>query len=338
MSSRHCLIYRVIRNGQVCVFLRDLSSNGTFVNKNAVGCNQVVELKDWDVITIVDNAHLLFNSSLPIHRTFGQQYYILNLIGKGHIGQVFTCRDRSTGKVFAVKKHSFSPVPKFDQRKKECIAAELNLMGLCHRNIMFMEEAFVDVGSSSHVTQFANKGDLFNLIVTKSRLSEYETRNIFNQLFDAVKYLVSVCETLLLTYLTPEHKYQHDRNIVHRDLKPENILVLDEEHNVMICSFDLSITITAESFDTTLCGTSSYVAPEVLTGAQYRKYGRQVDIWSLGVVLYICLCGFPPFSDDLYSKEYPWTLIQQIKAGSFDYPSRYWDSVGDPACKREEGL
>jgi serine/threonine-protein kinase Chk2 len=54
-------------------------------------------------------------------------------------------------------------------------------------------------------------------------------------------------------------------------------------------------------------------------------------VWSLGVVLYICLCGFPPFSDELYSTENPYTLSQQIKLGRFDYPSPYWDSVGDPA-------
>lgn len=125
---------------------------------------------------------------------------------------------------------------------------------------------------------------------------------------------------------------------MHRDLKPENVLVLDEDHSVMLCSFDLSIIITTESFDSTLCGTPSYVAPEVLANTKDRKYGREVDIWSLGVVLYICLCGFPPFSDELYSKEFPYTLSQQIKSGRFDYPSPYWDSVGDPACKRVKGL
>jgi serine/threonine-protein kinase Chk2 len=68
-----------------------------------------------------------------------------------------------------------------------------------------------------------------------------------------------------------------------------------------------------------------------LENSNHRRYTRAVDVWSLGVVLYICLCGFPPFSDELYSAENPYTLSQQIKTGRFDYPSPYWDSVGDPA-------
>ena len=76
---------------------------------------------------------------------------------------------------------------------------------------------------------------------------------------------------------------------------------------------------------------SADVAPEILQETHRRKYTKAVDIWSLGVVLYICLCGFPPFSDELYTRESPYTLAQQIKMGRFDYPSPYWDSVGDPA-------
>lgn len=73
------------------------------------------------------------------------------------------------------------------------------------------------------------------------------------------------------------------------------------------------------------------MAPEILENTRHRKYTRAVDVWSLGVVLYICLCGFPPFSDELYSRDNPYTLAQQIKMGRFDYPSPYWDPVGDPA-------
>lgn len=192
VSNRHCLIYRVARNGQLCVFLRDLSSNGTFVNQAVVGCNQVVELKDRDEITIVDSAQFWFLRANIIYRTFAEQYTLLNFLGKGHIGKVFGCQESTTGERFAVKKHNFSRVPNSDQGTKESIAAGLNLMGLCHRNIIFMKEAFEDDSSSSHVTQIAEKGGLFDLIVRKSKLSEEETRYIFKQLFDAVKYLVSV--------------------------------------------------------------------------------------------------------------------------------------------------
>lgn len=118
---------------------------------------------------------------------------------------------------------------------------------------------------------------------------------------------------------------------MHRDIKPENILLADKDLSVKLADFGLAKIIGEESFTTTLCGTPSYVAPEILENSKRRRYTRAVDVWSLGVVLYICLCGFPPFSDELWSDEHPYNLSQQIKMGRFDYPSPYWDSVGDPA-------
>lgn len=108
-------------------------------------------------------------------------------------------------------------------------------------------------------------------------------------------------------------------------------MLVDKDLTIKVADFGLAKIIGEESFTTTLCGTPSYVAPEILENTSRRRYTRAVDVWSLGVVLYICLCGFPPFSDELYTPENPYTLSQQIKMGRFDYPSPYWDSVGDPA-------
>jgi len=181
------------------------------------------------------------------------------------------------------------------------------------------------------VLELAPEGELFNWIVMKQKLSETETRKVFVQLFQAVKYLVSVfIFYMLLAKLTTLE--QHERNIVHRDIKPENILLVDKDLTIKLADFGLAKIIGEESFTTTLCGTPSYVAPEILQSSNHRRYTRAVDVWSLGVVLYICLCGFPPFSDELYdAQNNPYTLAQQILGGRFDYPSPYWDSVGDPA-------
>ncbi|GAQ42481.1 serine/threonine-protein kinase chk2 [Aspergillus niger] len=131
------------------------------------------------------------------------------------------------------------------------------------------------------------------------------------------------------------HPNLHELGWVHRDIKPENILICDDHLSIQLCDFGLAKKIGTKSasdgLTTTLCGTPTYVAPEIIVETPHRRYGFEVDIWSSGVVLYICLCGFPPFADELNTPENPYNLAQQIKMGRFDYPSPYWDPIGDPA-------
>ncbi|KAK1749575.1 kinase-like domain-containing protein [Echria macrotheca] len=171
------------------------------------------------------------------------------------------------------------------------------------------------------VMELAPEGDLFDYVVTRGFLPEKETRMMFGQIFAALEFI-------------------HQQRFVHRDIKPENILLRDKDPLfVKLTDFDFAICLDSASpgrtapagFADDLCGTPSYVAPEVLRPSRDRMYSYPVDVWSAGVVLYICLCGFPPFSDELFSEERPYTLSQQIQIGHFDYPSPNWDHVGDLA-------
>ncbi|KAL1998651.1 hypothetical protein VTN02DRAFT_5804 [Thermoascus thermophilus] len=313
ISNRHCLIFSENKKGGMVAILEDLSSNGTFVNEALVGRNKHRELEDGDEVTILDEARFVFR--YPRTRDthgFRQQYRILQQLGKGHFATVYLCVERATGTKYAVK--FFERRTGDSQRSQtDSLQQEIALlMSVNHPSLLCLKGTFDETEGVYLVLELAPEGELFNLIVRKQKLTEDETRQVFKQLFEGLKYL-------------------HDRGIVHRDIKPENILLADKNLTVKLGDFGLAKIIGEDSFTTTLCGTPSYVAPEILEDSRRRRYTRAVDVWSLGVVLYICLCGFPPFSDELYTRENPYTLAQQIKMGRFDYPSPYWDSVGDPA-------
>jgi calcium/calmodulin-dependent protein kinase I len=111
----------------------------------------------------------------------------------------------------------------------------------------------------------------------------------------------------------------------YRDLKPENLLYADEtEHSPLkLADFGLAKLLDASSLMHTACGTPGYVAPEIL---ENRPYGQEVDLWSLGVITYILLCGFPPFYDENNA-----ALFRSIKSGRYEYPSPFWDDVSEAA-------
>ncbi|KAK7923945.1 Non-specific serine/threonine protein kinase [Apiospora marii] len=313
VSNRHTLIFTENKGSDAVAVLEDLSSNGTFVNEDLVGRNQRRELHDSDEIAVNDKTRFIFKYPRSrMSSRFLQQYTLLERLGKGHFAEVFLCVEKSSGTRYAVK--IFTKQPGMEERSKtDGLQQEIAvLMGVSHPNVLCLKDTFNERNAVYLVLELAPEGELFNHIVMKQKLTEDECRKLFIQLFQGIKYL-------------------HDRNIVHRDIKPENILVVDKEVHVKLADFGLAKIIGEESFTTTLCGTPSYVAPEILAEGKHRKYTKAVDVWSLGVVLYICLCGFPPFSDELYSRDFPYTLSQQIRSGRFDYPSPYWDSVGDPA-------
>ncbi|PNY29620.1 Eukaryotic translation initiation factor 3 subunit M [Tolypocladium capitatum] len=313
VSNRHCLLFTENKGTDTVAIVEDLSSNGTYVNEAIVGRNQRRELEDQDEIAVHGKARFVFR--YPQNRqtsAFLQQYALMEKLGKGHFAEVYLCVEKSTGQRYAVKIFTKHPGVE-DRSKTEGLQQEIGvLMGVSHPNVLCLKDTFNERDRVYLVLELASEGELFNFIVMKQKLSEDESRKLFKQLFQGIKYL-------------------HERNIVHRDIKPENILMVDKNLHVKLADFGLAKIIGEESFTTTLCGTPSYVAPEILADSKQRKYTKAVDVWSLGVVLYICLCGFPPFSDELYSRDFPFTLSQQIKSGRFDYPSPYWDSVGDPA-------
>ncbi|KAI4202885.1 MAG: hypothetical protein LQ350_002256 [Teloschistes chrysophthalmus] len=312
ISNRHCIVFNENKHGRLIAVLEDLSSNGTFVNGVMLGRNKRQELEDGDQISILDEARFTFR--YPLSRAgnaFRTQYRILQQLGKGHFATVYLCVERTTGMQFAVKR--FEKRPGDSQSKTDGLQQEIGVLkAISHPNVLCLQETYDEDDGVYIVLELAPEGELFNTIVMKQKLTEDESRSVFIQLFQGIRYL-------------------HERNIVHRDIKPENILLADKNLSVKLADFGLAKIIGEQSFTTTLCGTPSYVAPEILENSKHRKYTRAVDVWSLGVVLYICLCGFPPFSDELYTRENPYNLSQQIKMGRFDYPSPYWDSVGDPA-------
>ncbi|KAL3463766.1 serine/threonine protein kinase chk2 [Aspergillus heterothallicus] len=313
VSNRHFLLFPENRRGDTVAILEDLSSNGTFVNDAMVGRNKHRELEDGDEVTILDEVRFVYRYPRTKNiNGFRQQYRVLQQLGKGHFATVYLCVERATGTQYAVKMFE-KRLGESQKSQNEALMQEVGLlMSVSHKNLLCLKDTFDENDGVYLVLELAPEGELFNMIISKQKFTENETRHIFLQLFEGLKYL-------------------HDRGIVHRDIKPENILVADNKLNVKLGDFGLAKIIGEDSFTTTLCGTPSYVAPEILQETRRRKYTKAVDIWSLGVVLYICLCGFPPFSDELYTPENPYTLAQQIKMGRFDYPSPYWDSVGDPA-------
>lgn len=329
-SSVHCELQVGKSVGEFyLISIRDLSSNGTFINDMLIGRNNSSLLRDGDRLSFASNLHYIvrYNPKFKSNRPSFYDSYVLKdkVLGTGHYAQVKEAYNRSTCEVCAVK--IFHPTSRGDQASQ--LNRELEILtSLNHPNIVGFYGNYLEPVSMASLTTFLvlekiNGGELFNRIVRKGKLGQNETKEITIQLLEGLQYL-------------------HSLDIVHRDLKPENILLSitptkgNQPHNepwdkgelhvqVKIADFGLAKVIGELQFTSTLCGTPAYVAPEILVNSQQRKYNKSVDMWSVGVLMYVCMCGFPPFSEELG----PPSMRQQILEAKFAFYSPYWDEIDD---------
>ena len=244
----------------------------------------------------LSKSNFISSKTIPISK----EYTMGKTLGSGAFGTVRLAIHKATKQTRAVK------VLKKSEQDMELLLREVEILSkLSHPNIMQIYEVFQDKTSFYIVSEYCKGGELFDILSKKGSLSEKETAHIIKQVLSAI------C-------------YSHKNNIVHRDLKPENILLDDNTKEMLIKIIDWGCAV---SFSTgkklsEADGTAYYIAPEVLK----ESYDEKCDVWSVGVILYIMLCGYPPFNgatdDEIFDK---------VKKGEFDYPKEEWDHISKEA-------
>ncbi|XP_064286513.1 calcium/calmodulin-dependent protein kinase type II subunit gamma isoform X10 [Passer domesticus] len=220
---------------------------------------------------------------------------------RGAFSVVRRCVKKNSSQEYAAKIINTKKLSARDHQKLEREARICRL--LKHPNIVRLHDSISEEGFHYLVFDLVTGGELFEDIVAREYYSEADASHCIHQILESVN-----------------HIHQHD--IVHRDLKPENLLLASKCKGaaVKLADFGLAIEVQGEQqawFG--FAGTPGYLSPEVL---RKDPYGKPVDIWACGVILYILLVGYPPFWDEDQHK-----LYQQIKAGAYDFPSPEWDTV-----------
>ncbi|XP_052827482.1 calcium/calmodulin-dependent protein kinase type 1 [Octopus bimaculoides] len=228
---------------------------------------------------------------------------IISLHFRGAFSEVVLAEDKlEKGKFVAVKcidRHGL-------RGKEESLENEIQVLRrLKHPNIVQLLDVFEDKQRVFLVMELVTGGELFDRIVEKGSYTERDASALIKQVLEGVDYM-------------------HERGVVHRDLKPENLLYYSaaDDSKIMISDFGLSKT-EESGIMATACGTPGYVAPEVLA---QQPYGKEVDCWSIGVIAYILLCGYPPFYD-----EHDAELFRQILRAEYEFDSPYWDEISKSA-------
>ncbi|XP_073432351.1 serine/threonine-protein kinase DCLK2 isoform X1 [Dendrobates tinctorius] len=233
-----------------------------------------------------------------------EKYKIGKVIGDGNFAVVKECVERSTGKEYALKIIDKAKCC----GKEHLIENEVSILRqVKHPNIIMLIEEMDTTTELYLVMELVKGGDLFDAITSSTKYTERDASAMIYNLASAMKYL-------------------HSLHIVHRDIKPENLLVCeypDRTKSLKLGDFGLATIVDGPLY--TVCGTPTYVAPEIIAET---GYGLKVDIWAAGVITYILLCGFPPFRSENNLQE---DLFDQILIGKLEFPSPYWDNITESA-------
>ncbi|KAM7256815.1 hypothetical protein ACFE04_012556 [Oxalis oulophora] len=237
--------------------------------------------------------------------TIFQKYTLGKELGRGEFGVTYLCFDNMSNEVFACKTIAKSKLR--TEIDVEDVRREVEIMRHLpkHPNIVSFKEAYEDKEAVYLVMELCKGGELFDRIVSKGHYTERAAVEVMKSILDIVK----VC---------------HKHGVIHRDLKPENFLFADGSENSQLKAIDFGLSIFFEQGQrfSEIVGSPYYMAPEVLR----RNYGPEVDMWSAGVILYILLCGVPPFWAETEEG-----IAHAIIRGSLDFERDPWPKVSKDA-------
>lgn len=287
-----------------------------------MGCGQSSELNDYNAKNL-DKQHTInphdldhssskngfdydgFLNSKKSYTQIKKTYKVLDKIGNGSFGKVFKVFHVPSNQNRAMKVVKKEATKQQDDDKK--FLKEIQILAkLDHPNILKILEYFFDENHYYVVTDLVNGGELFDHIQKDKNFSEEKACMIMEQLLSAVGYL-------------------HKVGILHRDLKLENILVdtnEDDYFQIKIIDFGASNFFKKNMSLKLKIGTPYYIAPEVLN----KNYSYKCDIWSCGVIMYILLCGSPPFDGNTDQE-----IMDKVKIGQFDFKKKIWESISQEA-------